>query len=353
MKKLNYRRLIVGVIAFFILYAFLIFLVLKVESDNVESNIKDISDAIWYSMVTLTTVGYGDLYPVTPEGRIIGYIFLFLSLGFYAVLIGQISSIMNTVQQNRKLGMYGTKFSNHVVIIGWNDFSKAVTDQLVAAGREIAIVTKERDNVDIIQDFYRSREVFVLFTDHNNFEILEKVNIIESSIVFVNLEDDTEKLVYILNIKKHYQNLCYVVTLDNANLKSTFQTAGVTYAISKNEISSKLLASYIFEPDVALYSEEIISFPQTDEHYDIKQYRILDNNPYVNHFYEKVFFDLKKDYNVILIGIVKNQNGQRKMIKNPEDSIKIEVDDYLIMIMNKNGMKKLGKYFKIDEGVYQ
>lgn len=353
MKKLNYKRLIIGVIAFIILYSFLIVLVLNAESDNEESNIKNLPDAIWYSIVTLTTVGYGDFYPVTTTGRIIGYIFLFLSLGFYAVLIGQISSIMNTVQQNRKLGMHGTKFSNHVVIIGWNDFSKAVIDQLVAAGRQIAIITKEKDNVDIIHEFYKSREVFVLFTDYNNYEILEKVNVKESSIVFVNLKDDTEKLVYILNIKKHYADLNYVVTLENANLKSTFQTAGVTYAISKNEISSKLLASYIFEPDVALYSEEIISYPVSDEHYDIKQYRILDNNPYVGHFYEKVFFELKKDHNVVLIGIVKNQDGHREMIKNPENSVKIEVNDYLIMIMNRNGMKKLGKYFKIDEGVYK
>lgn len=353
MKKLNYKRLILGVTAFFALYSFLIYLVLIAESDNESANIKNLPDAIWYSMVTLTTVGYGDFYPVSPEGRAIGYIFLFLSLGFYAVLIGQITTIMNTINENRKLGMYGTKFNNHVVMIGWNDFGKAVTDQLVAAGRNVAIITKEKDNIDIIHEFYKSRNVFVLFSDYNNFDILEKVNVKESSIVFVNLQDDTEKLVYILNMKKNYSELSYVVTLENANLKATFQAAGVTYTISKNEISSKLLASYIFEPDVALYSEEIISFPVTDDHYDIKQYRVLDNNPYVGQFYEKIFFDLKKDYNVILIGIVKNQNGHREMMKNPENSVTVEEGDYLIMIMNKRGMKKLGRYFKIDEGVYQ
>ena len=353
MKKLNYKRLLLGVLIFILVYTFLIYLILHAEANYEGSNIKDLPDAVWYSIVTLTTVGYGDMYPISPEGRLIGYIFLFLSLSFYAILIGQISSIMNTVQENRKLGMYGTKFSNHIIMIGWNEFGKAVTDQLTAAGRQVAIVTKEKDNVDIIQEFYKSKEVFVLFSDYSNYEILEKVNIAESSIVFINLKDDTEKLVYILNLKKSYDNLSYVVTLDNANLKSTFQTAGVTYAISKTEISSKLLASYIFEPDVALYSEEIISYPITDEHYDIKQYRVLENNPYAGQYYEKVFFELKKDYNVVLIGIVKNQEGHRELLKNPEDSVKIEVDDYLIMIMNRKGMKKLGRYFKIDEGVYQ
>ena len=81
--------------------------------------------------------------------------------------------------------------------------------------------------------------------------------------MFINLTNDTEKLVYILNLKKSFPNLDYVVTLDNGDLKNTFISAGVTNTISKHEISSKLLASYMFEPDVAAYSESILSFADT------------------------------------------------------------------------------------------
>lgn len=351
MKKVNYTRLIFIVISFFVLYGALVYFIYKAEADYEGANINDLGDALWFSIVTLTTVGYGDLYPVTSEGRAVGYVFLLLSLAFYAILIGQIASIMSTIQENRRLGMHGTKFKDHVVIIGWTDFGKSVTDQLVAAGKKVAVVTKEKDSVDLIHEYYGTRRVFVAFNDYNNMDMLHKVNIAESSIVFINLKDDTEKLVYILNLKKHFDNLKYIVTLENANLKSTFQSAGVTYTISRHEISSKLLASYIFEPDVAIYSEEIISFPQTEEHYDIKQYRILDNNPYAGQYYEKVFFELKKEYNVVLIGIVKNQNGKRQLLKNPEESITVEVNDYLIMMMNMKGMKKMGRYFKSDEGI--
>jgi voltage-gated potassium channel len=40
------------------------------------SNIKDTGDAIWYAIVTLTTVGYGDFYPVSQPGQIIGVVFV-------------------------------------------------------------------------------------------------------------------------------------------------------------------------------------------------------------------------------------------------------------------------------------
>ena len=325
-------------------------MLIKIEAKDPNANIKDFGDALWFSIVTLTTVGYGDLHPVTHEGKLYGSIFLFASLGFYGVIIGQITSIMNTIQEHNKLGMSGTNFSNHVVMIGWSDFGKAVVDQLIAAGRSVAIVTKEKDNIDIIQEFYSKKKVFTLFSDYNNFEFLHKMNIAESSIVFVNLNDDTEKLVYVLNLKKHFENLNYVVTLDNANLKSTFQSAGVTYAVSKHDIASRLLASYIFEPDVAAYSEEIIAYPQTDEHYDIKQFKVLEDNTYNNQFYEKVFYDMKKDFNVVLIGIVKFNDGKKTLLKNPDQSVKIESGDYLIMITNKNSVRKLQKFFNVEEG---
>lgn len=350
LKKPNYIKLLAIAFSFIIIYVLLLSILIKIEAAHPQANIKSFDDALWFSIVTLTTVGYGDLHPVTDQGRLFGSIFLIFSLGFYGVLIGQITNIMNTVKENKKLGLDGTNFTNHVVMIGWSDFGKAVVDQLVAAGRNIAIVTKEKDNVDIIHEYYSTKQVFTLFSDYNNFDLLHKVNIRESSIVFVNLHDDTEKLVYVLNMKKHYENLNFVVTLDNANLKSTFHSAGVTYTVSKHEIASKLLASYIFEPDVAVYSEEIIAYPQTDEDYDIKQFMVLENNPFKDHLYEKVFFDLKKEFNVVLLGIVKIEEGQRRLYKNPSETIKIAQGDYLIMLTNKNAIKRLKGFFAVEEG---
>ena len=249
------------------------------------------------------------------------------------------------------MGLNGTEFKNHVVMIGWNDFGQAVMSHLIAAGKRVAVITKERSSIDIIREFYNSDQVFTLFTDYNNFDMLEKSNIRDASIVFVNLNDDTEKLVYVINLKKKFSKLNYVVTLDNGNLKSTFQNAGVTYTICKNEISAKLMASYIYEPDVALFSEEIIAYAHDETEYDIKQIQIKRDNPFVHTFYEKAFFDLKKACNVILIGIVKVDAEGRKFHKNPENSLKIEVNDYLVIMMDGRGTDKLKKYFQITEGL--
>lgn len=351
MKRPNYRRILFLVLAVVLAYSVVLFVIFSLEHDAPNSKITNVEDALWYLIATITTVGYGDVVPVTYWGRFLGIIVLLSSLGVYGFIIGQIANFMSTLKEHKELGLNGTSFKHHVVMVGWNDFGQSVISHLIAAGKQVAVVTKDRSSIDIIREYYNHDQVFTLYSDYNNFDLLEKANIREASIVFINFSDDTEKLVYIINIKKHFSDLNYVVTLDNGNLKNTFQHAGVTYAISKNEISSKLLASYIYEPDVALFSEEILAYAHKDDEYDIKQVQVKENNPYAGVFYEKVFFDLKKLYNVVLIGVVKLSDGKRKLIKNPEGSVKINGGDYLMLLLDKRGEERLRKLFHIEEGV--
>jgi voltage-gated potassium channel len=333
-----------------VLYVVLLFTLVFFENASQESAIRDFYDGLWYSIVTLTTVGYGDMYPHTIGGKLIGAIFILGSFSIFGFLIGQISNYMSERLEERKLGFQGTNFTNHAVIIGWNNIGYEVLEQLIGVGKKAAIVTNKRDDIDLIRESYSDKQVFTLLADYNKIEMLEKVNISNSAVVYVNFEDDTEKLVQILNIKKHYNDLKFIVTLDNSNLKNTFLSAGVTYTISKNEISSKLLASYIFEPDVARYSEDILSFAESDDDYDIKEYRVNSENPLTGMAYNDVFLQLKKDSNVILIGLSKVKEGERNLIKNPSYDITIESGDYLIMIMNGAASIKIEEMFKTEEG---
>ncbi len=91
MKKKWQSRLIVLAIALG-LYVALITVLTRAENAETFSSIHSIGDAIWYSLVTLTTVGYGDMSPVTSTGRAIGFIFLILSTGVLVTSLGAFMS---------------------------------------------------------------------------------------------------------------------------------------------------------------------------------------------------------------------------------------------------------------------
>ena len=61
--------------------------------------------------------------------------------------------------------------------------------------------------------------------------------------------ENKQKLIAILNMKKSYPDAKFLVTLDNPDLKETFQSAGVTYALSKNEMAANVsTVEFLFTP---------------------------------------------------------------------------------------------------------
>ena len=74
------KQHIMVVISLLVAYVAMLALLVYAESFSTASSITSMKDALWYSLVTLTTVGYGDLSPVTALGKAIGSIFLLLSM---------------------------------------------------------------------------------------------------------------------------------------------------------------------------------------------------------------------------------------------------------------------------------
>jgi len=347
----NYKKLyfLIPIAIYFIVIGALTI----VEQNNPDSNIKSFSDAFWYSIVTLTTVGYGDFYPVTPLGKFIGLTIIISSLGLLGYLIGRISNVIHNYMEKKKEGYYGTKFENHFVIIGWDNFARQVAQQVISAGHQVAITTKNKDDIEVIYELFPSNQIFVLHTDFANIESFKKVNIDLASTIYINLNDDSKTLVFIINMKKTYKNCNYVVSLNNSELKDTFINIGVNHTVAKNDIAAKLVASYIFEPDVARLTEDFMTTSVNDIDYDIHEYLVTESNPYVNKDYFEVYVELKKKHNAVLLGLVKvdKNNHSRRIIKNPKEGELIELSDYILLVSEGAVKENLKDIFGINEGV--
>jgi len=74
--------------------------ILLVEKDP-NSNIKTAGDAIWWSLVTVSTVGYGDKYPITTEGRIIGTVLMFIGVGVFGTFTAFMASWFTQGNQSK------------------------------------------------------------------------------------------------------------------------------------------------------------------------------------------------------------------------------------------------------------
>ena len=85
---------------------------LKLEATDPGANITDASDALWYVIVTMSTVGYGDEYPITNPGRVVGSIIIIVGVGIFGTLTGYLANLFLT--PSRKAAQKITDVQTHL-----------------------------------------------------------------------------------------------------------------------------------------------------------------------------------------------------------------------------------------------
>ena len=132
------------------LYFLLLFLLVLVEKGAQGASITGIGSAFWYSLTTLTTVGYGDMYPVTIPGRMIGALFQILSIG---VLVALISAMFSLIR-GRLLPLACLRFRRRS---HWFIFAQTnLRSRLIAE----AVASEEKDAVILFSSQDGDQEIF-------------------------------------------------------------------------------------------------------------------------------------------------------------------------------------------------
>ncbi len=314
------------------------------------ANIQDLGDAVWYAVVTLTTVGYGDFYPVSAPGQIVGAIFVLSSLGVLGVLIGKIADLFATYREHRHLGHHGLDTSRHMVLFGWNDSTARIVEQLQGLDSEIVVVTQHREHIDAIHEQF-SEVVFPLYSEFDEPKWLDRVNLRQAHRVLLNIDSDTDMLIHLLNLRKHFPDVNFVVAVHNEELRETFRNAGVAKVVSSDANAAHLIASVIFEPDVARFAQELITTAQDETEFDLQQYTIKAGSTVEDMTFGELFRSLHDARRVLPIGLSRADGDESALLKLPEDEVELRAGDILILIargrdgipLQKNwGLARLG-----------
>jgi voltage-gated potassium channel len=84
-----------------ILVIFSSYIILQIEKNSPEKNIMTSTDAIWWSIVTITTVGYGDLYPTTTSGRMVAALLMIVGIGIFSSITSYLSTTFISRRQRK------------------------------------------------------------------------------------------------------------------------------------------------------------------------------------------------------------------------------------------------------------
>jgi len=213
------RILIVLVIIYFISWAGMSF------TEGIKSEIVKPINFLWYFIVTITTVGYGDLYPTTALGKIIGIIIIVIGIGIAAFLLTEIASFAIEFSNRRRTGKLKTSLSGHIVIlVGHAKKVKInlIVDQILAdkkrKDRGIVICSDAMEENPV--DIETKTKIEFVHAEITSDEAMKKSNIGFADSIYICGKDDGETTLASLAVNRINKKAQIVVILyDQKNEK--------------------------------------------------------------------------------------------------------------------------------------
>jgi voltage-gated potassium channel len=334
-----------------VVYLIAAWIVLMIESGAEGASIDTYGKALWWALVTVSTVGYGDLYPVTPLGRIVGGTVIILSVGLIGFVIGKIGELGAEHSRRRFLGMDGTDFSHHYIVIGWNEIARIVVKEMINAGfRVAALVDEERELTEMRSVFTDDDCFFVTFGLIQDEAAYQRLNIREATGAILLIEDDTRTLITVLDLKRLNPALKITAYIRNSQLRKTVENAGVSYVISPNEIVGRMIASASFEPDVSTFLEDLLSTTTADDDLDVQEYQLRGDHELVGRTVLEASRTIEEKTSARLLTFSRRGDGGWRLAPSRSADDHLKPNDYLIVLADQRGARAVCTYLGVEQG---
>ena len=286
---------------------------------------KNIWNSLWWAIVTMTTVGYGDYAPITISGRLLAIFIMLSGIILVALVTGTISSIFTTKRIMEGKGLEKISKENHILICGWSsNIGNLIQGFLDSSNsNNIILVNDEtQDKVDTIMSNFTSNQVQFVRGDYSLDSILNKANATKAKYVLIlndpNNNQDEKVILTTLTIKKLSPNIRVVAQINDKNKIPFLRRANVDAVLSSDDYNLFMSLSHILEPGSAQAISNIISNDSSNS---------LTSEKIPNEFIGKAFSELHKYYfdkfGLICLGLYNYEEkiGISDLLSSSSDSI--------------------------------
>jgi voltage-gated potassium channel len=182
------RNLLITILLFIFIISLsgaTVFYLIELQSNPA---LKSFGQAVWWVLVSITTVGYGDIVPVTSAGKFLGIILIFTGVALVSMFTATVSSIFVAQKLKEERGLKQISQTNHIILCGWNHSAEQILNVIFKRHDPPLIVLINQLPDDQVQNIifkFKGQPLQFVRGDFAQEEILNRANLRKASAVII------------------------------------------------------------------------------------------------------------------------------------------------------------------------
>lgn len=211
----------------------------------------NLREAIYMTIITLSTVGFQEVRPLSPAGQIFAILLILLNLGIFAYGISVVTGFIVRGELFKKfhLNMIENKIAKldqHIIVCGYGRYGRQVVDHLLHHSIPFVLIEKDEENIQQIQG--SEQKILYIEGDATNDENLLAAKITSAKALISALPEDTDNLFTVISARQMNPTINIISRCATKRTERKLKQAGANHVIMPDSIGGFYMASLISSP---------------------------------------------------------------------------------------------------------
>ncbi|MEZ4856311.1 MAG: potassium channel protein [Gelidibacter sp.] len=298
-------------------------------------------DALYMTIITITTVGFGEVQPLDEVSKIFTVFLIVTSviiLGYALSIITEYILSKNNFEElkQKKMQKKIDKLSGHIVICGYGRNGKQAASKLIAYKKPFVVIEK---NKELIEKFESESISFVL-GNANEDDTLLQAGVDRASTLISALPNDADNLFVVLSARQLNSKMKIISRASQETSYSKLKMAGANNVILPDKIGGDHMASLVVVPDLVEFIDNLSIGGQSNINIEEISIDKLYNTNEIKTIKD---LDLRNKTGCTVIGF---KNGQGEYIVNPEAELKLVPNSKIIVLGRPEQIQQLNSLYE-------
>lgn len=298
-------------------------------------------EAFYMTIITVTTVGFGEIRPLGTEGKIFTVFLIILSVFIFAFALSVITEYILSrnsldILKKKRVRNQIEKLKDHVIVCGFGRNGMQAAERLEAYKRPYVVIEKDREVIEKHEE-----DILFIEGDANEDEVLVEAGVEKAQYLIVALPDDAANLFVVLSARQLNSGLFIISRASLITSQKKLELAGANKVIMPDKIGGDHMASLVVMPDLITFMERLGTEGKNTT--NLEEVAIEDFGDQAERSSLRDL-DLRRKTGCTIIGYI--EPGGNYII-NPEADLKLQPKSKVIVLGRPEQIRKLNEMFHI------